>query len=120
MSEPISIDAHRKRGTFHNHRHADTPAALAEEPKPEQPKSRMPRPPPGVLGKVGRKEWRRVVKQHEHSGMFSDRDIAGLTQYCLLFQELCSKGEEFTAGKHAQLRLIAEALGISTVGFSRR
>lgn len=73
-----TADELRRAGTFDASRHTgiENPPALAGRPKPL-----------GKLGKIARKEWRRMVDLLEESKLLSKEIAGALYQYCQLFEE---------------------------------
>lgn len=72
------IDQLQREGTFDPSRHAGIENPL---PVPGRPK------PPAKLGKVGRKQWRRMLELLEENRTLSQELAASLFEYCRLFEE---------------------------------
>lgn len=55
-----------------------------DEPKPE-PRKRTPAPP-STLGKIGKKEWRRLARDLVDKGVMTDWDLAAFHAYCFSYE----------------------------------
>lgn len=91
-----STTLHLLQGTFRPHRHGGV-----ETPEPPQGKPT----PPGVLSKVARAEWDRMVARLEQTRALSIVDDAALYQYACLFGEV-----EEQKGEAARLRKLSKDL----------
>lgn len=73
----------------------DAPAVVARAPKP-----------PAHLGKIARKEFRRLGKELSELGVLSELDVAGLTVYCDAWERYITATRNVTA-----LGLVVKAPG---------
>ena len=95
-----TVEALKASGTFDSSRHAGI-----ENPDPPRGRPK----PPGKLGKIGRKQWRRLVDLLDESKTLA-LDVADpLYQYCHLFEE----SEHIAAQRmerHKTIELMQESL----------
>ncbi len=109
-NKPIPFTVLQGRAQKRTTRHGTEDDQVKIEPK-------IPTPPRvgrfQVLGRTGRKEWKRITKILSNARVLTEADRMVLTQYCALGQEFLEAPTDFSAAKHTQLRMCEVELGLT-------
>lgn len=102
---------HLLKGTYRKDRHGDPKKKL--KVNTEFPEC------PAWMPSNAKREWARIKKVMNASGVITLGDATILSQYCILVAELEIEQTEFSGAKHTQLRMCAIELGLTPVARSK-
>ena len=117
--KPTPFPMHVIQGTVRPERHGFE----HDRPKVKIAKPKMQRGSDGkiVLGKIGQREWRRVLRVMEATGIITAADEGLLHAYCMAHELMIEDPDGFKAKptNWSQYRLLSESLGLAPPGRER-